>query len=613
MNHPATSDVSATVDRAATPASAATLMDGAPVRREISIQDQSARLPFRRILVIYFAIGLALIVSFMDQTSVSTAAPEIGTDLNGSATISWVGTAYFVSNCAFQLVYGRLSDIVGRKTMLQVATCLLVVGNVACSFAQTPAQLYGFRAVSGAGGGGINNMAMTIVSDIVPLKDRGKYQGLISAATAVGNAVGPFVGGGLASAGQWRWLFRVTAILGAIVIVLDYLILPLKPVTGSARAKLAKIDYAGIALSAAATVFLLVPISGGGSTFAWDSATVVACLVLGGIAAVAFTVYEWKVARLPILPMRIFETRTSMAVMFTSFFIGMTNYSNAYYLPTYLQYAKGYSALVSGAVVLACTFPSAPWGILGGFYISKTNHYKRVIVAGAVLCTLGIGLQIMWTPHTSLGAVIGCLEVTAIGTGWSLQTTLVAALATTRSEDRAVVTAGRNFFRTLGGAFGLAISNLVYQTTVQRRLTLNPTLTSSDRTALLSSALSLPALGLSAHAVADVRAAFADAIRVVFICFTAWSSVCVLCALVMQEVVFRRDSPELEAERRRARGKDAEEPAEGDEGEGTRAETESKGEEEGDSALAPGEGMAELKVADAADVALGTDVQSEKL
>ncbi|KAH8883380.1 MFS general substrate transporter [Thozetella sp. PMI_491] len=423
---------------------------------ELQFEDQSSRMPLKKILIVYLGIGLALMVAFMDQTAVSTATPVIANDLNASKTISWVGTAFFVGNCAFQLVYGRISDIFGRKSTLQAAVVLLVLGDLLCSFAQTPVQLYVFRAISGVGGGGVTNIAMVIVSDIVPLKERGKYQGFVSAACSLGNAVGPFVGGGFASAGQWRWLFRVIAISGAFVALAVHLIVPLKSVQGSMVAKLKMIDYLGVLLSSSATIFLLIPISGGGSTFSWSSPTVIALLISGGVCLAGFVAVEAKIAKLPILPLRLFKMWTPSVVMVLSFLIGMIYYGNIYYVPIYMQYVQGCSALVSGALMLAYTLPQSLWGIAAGFFVSNTNRYRLVIVVGALLWTVGLGLQLLWSPATSLGEIIGFLEICAIGIGFNLQTTLVAALATTDNQDRAVVTGGRNYFRTMGAGFGLA-------------------------------------------------------------------------------------------------------------------------------------------------------------
>ncbi|WVQ80580.1 hypothetical protein IAT38_002685 [Cryptococcus sp. DSM 104549] len=579
------------------------------LKKHISIQDQSSRMPFKRILWTYFGIGIALIVSFMDQTAVSTAAPEIGTALGGSDTISWVGTAFFVSNCAFHLVYGRLSDIFGRKHMLQIAVLFLALGNLLCSFAQTPVQLYVFRAIAGMGGGGVNGIAMVIVSDIVPLKERGKYQGFVSAATSIGNAIGPFVGGGLASAGQWRWVFRTTTLLGVVVIVLDQFILPLKPVHGSMKTKLLQIDYLGIFLSAAGTVLLLVPISGGGSTFAWDSATVIAMIIVGAGCFAAFVWSQWRVARLPILPLRLFKDRTTSAVMAQSFFIGFIYYGNIFYIPMFFQYVKGYSSLISGAFVLAYTFPQAIWGIGSGIYVSHTNHYKRVIVLGALVWTLGLGLQIIWTQNSNIGMVLGFLEFSSIGVGWSLQTTLVAALATTPSPDRAVVTSARNFFRTMGGAFGLAVSNAIYNNVVSSHLSSLP-LSDATRDALLKSALA-DLDTLTPSELYSVRGAYAAGLRMCFVCFTAVAVLCIICGLLVREVEFRKDTPELEAERRRAKGLVDEEKntpeGEGDGASVPSSATARESDEAGAGAVKPGE--IELPGEMAADMAGGEAVK----
>ncbi|WWC60688.1 uncharacterized protein I303_103264 [Kwoniella dejecticola CBS 10117] len=512
------------------------------LNKEISIQDQSSRMPLRKILIVYLGIGLALMISFMDQTAVTTAAPKIGSDINGSATISWLGTSYLVGNCAFQLVYGRLSDIFGRKNMLQTALCFLIIGNILCSFAKTPIQLYAFRAISGIGGGGINNIAMVIVSDIVPLVERGKYQGLISAATSTGNAIGPFVGGGLAGANQWRWLFRVVAISGAITVGLIHFIIPLKPVTGSVRQKLLQVDYAGVLLSSTSILFLLIPISGGGVSFPWSSGVVISLLCIGTVCGMLFLLVEGKFSKLPILPLRLFLLRTPCIISVQSFFIGMIYFGNQFYVPTFFQYVKGYSPLMSGALVLSYTIPQALWGIGAGFYITKTNHYRRVIVVGAAIWLLASGLQILWRQSTHLAMAIGFLEIGAIGIGFDLQTTLVAALATSPAKDRAVVTASRNFFRTMGGAFGLASANAIYQATITTAFALIKTLSNSEKTLLLDSSASQKA-EVSAEGLSDARDAYSKGLKMVFVAFTVFAAMSFLLSLFIEEVTFAKDKP----------------------------------------------------------------------
>ncbi|WVQ92954.1 hypothetical protein IAU59_000015 [Kwoniella sp. CBS 9459] len=512
-------------------------------RGELELQDQAIRLPFHRLMLIYFGIGLALFLSFLDQTSVSTAAPVIGGDIGGSDSVSWLGTAFLVSNCAMHLVYGRLSDIFGRKQMLHVALLFLGVGNLLCGFAKTPVQLYVFRAISGLGGGGVNGIAMTVVSDVVSLKDRGKYQGLISAACSLGSAVGPFVGGGLATAGQWRWLFWMSCPLSLLIIIGTHFILPLKPVTGSVKVKLLQIDYLGIVLSAGGTVLLLVPISGGGSTFSWRSAEVISLLVLGALMTAGFLCCEWRFARLPILPLRLFKTPTVSVILAQSFLIGVIYYGNIFYVPMFFQYVKGYSALKSGALVLAYTLPQSVWGILSGQIISRTNRYKAVIIFGTAMWTLGAGLQIMWTPEWSLGKLIGVLQVSSIGIGCCLQSTLVAMMAVAPDKDRAVITSSRNFFRTMGGAFGLAVANAIFNNTVSSQLP--SALTAEQKAEILRSTISFMG-NLSSDLQTGVILAYTHGLRTCYIVFTVGSGVCFLLSLLIKEVVFRKDPPELQ-------------------------------------------------------------------
>ncbi|WVR06704.1 hypothetical protein IAU60_003736 [Kwoniella sp. DSM 27419] len=523
-------------------------------RSEIVIQDQSIRLPLHRLLLIYFGIGLALVLSFLDQTSVSTAAPVIGGEIGGSESISWLGTAFLVTNCAMHLVYGRLSDIFGRKRMLHVALLFLGGGNLLCGFAKTPVQLYVFRAISGLGGGGVNGIAMTVVSDVVSLKDRGKYQGLISAACSLGSAVGPFVGGGLSTAGHWRWIFWMTTPLSVAIIIGTHFILPLKPVTGSVKEKLAKIDYTGIALSAGGTILLLVslivpycanpqvPISGGGSSFAWDSAVVISLLIIGSVLMIAFLLCEWKFASLPILPLRLFKTPTVSVILAQSFLVGWIYYGNIFYVPMFFQYVKGYSALKSGALVLAYTLPQSLYGIISGQIISRTNRYKAVIVFGTAVWTLGAGLQIMWEADWSLARILAALEVSSIGVGCCLQSTLVAMMAVAPDRDRAVVTSSRNFFRTMGGAFGLAIANAIFNNTVSASLPVE--LSAEQKQSILKSSLS-SIHSLSPELKTSVIDAYAVGLRMCFIVFTAGSGVCFLLSFAIKEVVFRKDPPGL--------------------------------------------------------------------
>ena len=225
------------------------------------IYDQTSRLPFRRLLSAYLCLAAIYFISTLDINSVATALPAISRSLGAGNSITWTGTAYLMGQTAFQALYGRLSDIFGRKPVLLVCVGFLVLGDLLCGFAQNVRWLYVCRALSGVGGGGISSLVQITVSDLVSLKDRGKYQGMLSGAIGLGASTGPFIAGSMLRSDDrdgWRWIFWVPPILAAACMVVMWICLPLKPVTGSWRDKLRKIDWFGLCAAVASVLFLLV-------------------------------------------------------------------------------------------------------------------------------------------------------------------------------------------------------------------------------------------------------------------------------------------------------------------------------------------------------------------
>jgi MFS family permease len=221
-------------------------------------QDQSTLVSPKRRIVIFLSLALALFVSFLDQTSVSTSMPAMGQDLDATSTISWVGTSFLIANTAFQLVNGRLSDIFGRKGCLMTSLTLLAFGDLLCGFAQTSIQLFIFRAVAGIGAGGVNSLVMVIVSDMTTLRERGKYQGFLETFIALGNGIGPLVGGVFSEKVTWRWSFWFVAPVSAVTLVNLFLLLPQPKVDGNWKSRLLMVDFMGMSLSMGMILFLLV-------------------------------------------------------------------------------------------------------------------------------------------------------------------------------------------------------------------------------------------------------------------------------------------------------------------------------------------------------------------
>lgn len=272
---------------------------------EKGLQDQTNILPKGKLVVVFGSLALTLLISFIDQNGVGVMLPTVAADLGAEATVSWAGTSSLIANTAFQMLYGRLSDIFGRKSVYLGAVAALSLAALLCGLSQSAAMLYVFRGVAGIGGGGIGNLSMIIVSDIVTLEQRGKYQGILGSCIGLGNVAGPFLAAAFITTGSasWRGFFWLIAPLAAVVGCVAYFLLPPSPpAAGGLREGFAKIDYGGTLLSSIAVIFLLIPISGGGAYFDWASPMVISMLVIGSVSLIGFVVWEAKFARLPMMP-----------------------------------------------------------------------------------------------------------------------------------------------------------------------------------------------------------------------------------------------------------------------------------------------------------------------
>ena len=234
-------------------------------KAERALHDQVNLLPPRQLIFALITLSISLLIVFVDQNGISVTLPTIARDLHAEATISWAGTSSLLANTTFQMLYGRLSDIFGRKTVYLAAIVTLSLADLLCGLSQNAAMFYVFRGLAGVGGGGIMNLAMIIVSDIVTLEQRGKYQGILGATIGLGNVFGPFLAAGLSNNTTWRAFFWLLSPLGALSGVVAYFYLPSKPPTAKFKESVKKVDWIGSLMSSAAVIFLLIPISGGKS------------------------------------------------------------------------------------------------------------------------------------------------------------------------------------------------------------------------------------------------------------------------------------------------------------------------------------------------------------
>lgn len=279
---------------------------------EKSLHDQTNILPRGQLLIVFSGLAVSLLITFVDQNGISVTLPTIAQELNAQNTISWAGTSSLIANTVFTVLYGRLSDIFGRKIVYLFALALLCIADLLCGLSQNPAMLYVFRGLAGVAGGGVTSLTMIVVSDIVTLEERGKYQGILGAALGMGNVIGPFIGAAFIMHTTWRGFFWLISPLAACSIIVGYFLIPSNVRKDGFKKNVERIDFYGIIASSIGIIFLLIPISGGGSYFQWNSPMVISMFVIGGCSLIAFFLIEWKVASLPMLPGRSLYPRLAL-------------------------------------------------------------------------------------------------------------------------------------------------------------------------------------------------------------------------------------------------------------------------------------------------------------
>ncbi|RCK66050.1 putative transporter C3H1.06c [Candida viswanathii] len=433
-------------------------------------------LPTRKLIICLSSLSLALFASFVDQTGLTIALPTIGKDLNAQSTINWAPTASLLANTVCQVLFGRLSDIFGRKIMLLTCLVTLAFGDLICGFVKTGVEFYVFRAVTGLSCGGIQSLCMVILSDVVTLKQRGKYQGILGASVGLGNSVGPFIMSAFIERNSWRNFYHMMCPFVLLVGVINYIYIDTKEQTKelklviTKKQQFKKLDYWGMLFGCSSITLLLIPISGGGSTYAWNSALVISMFVIGGGLFIGFLFVEWKIPELPMIPMTLF-TRASLALILGSnFFFGMAYYGFTFYIAYYYQIVRGLDSIHSSILMLPLVIPQSIVSVISGQIISYTGHYIYVVIAGYSLWTLACGLTLLFDLNTNYGVVTVVLLLMGSGVACTFQPTMVAAQSQAKKSERAVVISCRNVIRSFGGAMGLAIASLIISNTLLREI-----------------------------------------------------------------------------------------------------------------------------------------------
>jgi len=485
----------------------------------------------RQINLVFGTIMLGMLLAALDQTIVSTALPTIVGDLGGGGHVSWVVTSYLITDTIAVVLAGKFGDLFGRKLVFQVSAAIFVVASVMCAAAESMSWLVAWRAVQGIGAGGLLVTATALIADIVPLRERGKYQGALGAVFGVTTVIGPLLGGLFTDHLSWHWCFLVNVPLGILVIGVAAKTMP------SVRTlRRPTIDYAGIAAISVAAGGLTLATSLGGSEFDWLSPTIIGLVVASLLAVVAFIYIEPR-AKEPMLPLRLFSSKVFSVASVVSFVVGFAMLGAMTFLPTYLQYVHGVSATSSGLRMLPMVLGLLGASITAGVVVGRTGHYKTFPIAGSLLITLGLLLMSTMDAATSFATISLFMLVLGTGIGLCMQVLVIIVQNTSDYRDLGVATSGVTFFRTLGSSFGAAAFGAIYSDKLEDALPAafaqSPGLAPEDA--------ATPALlhSYPADLIAPVVNAYADVLQSVFLYAAPVGVVAFLLSLMLPQVPLR--------------------------------------------------------------------------
>lgn len=461
----------------------------------------------RQLRVVLVGLLLGVMLAALDGTIVAVAMPTIVGDIGGVDDMSWVVTAYLLTATASMPLYGRVSDLYGRKPVFVGAVAIFLTGSVLAGMAQNIGELVLTRALQGLGGGGLMALALAVVADIVAPRHRAHVQGGFGATYALASLIGPLVGGVLVDHASWRWIFYVNVPIGlaALALVVPRLHLP-APAAGPRP----RLDLVGAALLVTAVGGFLCCLERGqaagfSSAQSWGPGAVSA------LAAVAFVAWE-RHAPEPILPLRLFAVPEFALTGAIAFGVGVAMFATILFVPVYLQVAHGMSATRSGLLLVAMTFGLMLTSMGAGRSISKTGRYKAYPVTGTALVALAMVALTRLDPETSMAAATVTLTVLGLGIGMVSQVLVLAVQNAVDPRDVGVASASPSFFRSLGGTVGTAIGGTVLAATLADRL-------GSGAAGLDVTTLSLmpdAVAALPAESHAELAAAFTDGVQAVF-------------------------------------------------------------------------------------------------
>ncbi|CAK7223806.1 hypothetical protein SBRCBS47491_005334 [Sporothrix bragantina] len=469
-NQEKTADVSAVA--AATdavtsdPAAAETAVPAAAAGEPL-YEDGRSRL---QTVLIMVSLCSALFLSALDVTIVTVAVPTIAADFNSTVGYTWIGSAYLLANAATAPSWGKISDIFGRKPMILAAVAIFWIGSLLCAVSRNMTMLIVARSIQGVGSGGIIILVNVCISDLFSMRKRGQYFGFTGLVWAVAGGIGPVIGGAFTQHASWRWCFYLNLPISGLGMIMLIFVLHLHNPRTPMRAGLAAVDWLGSFTVIAGTLLVLLGLTfGGGVMYPWKSAAVIAMIVVGALTIVVFAFIEARIARFPIIPLRLFRSRVAIASFVCCFFHGIVFVSGSYYLPLYFQAVIGATPLLSGVYVLPFSIGLSITSAATGVAIKKTGKYLVFIIGGFVLLTVGFALFTDLGAEANWAKIILYQIVASLGVGPNFQSILLSLHTTVERRDIASATATFGFIRQMATTISVVLGGVVFQNRMQQQ------------------------------------------------------------------------------------------------------------------------------------------------
>ena len=487
----------------------------------------------RQIRLAFFGVLAAMALAALDGTAVATALPRIVGELHGFDRVSWVVTAYLLASTVTIPLYGKLSDLYGRRNLFVVAIVVFVIGSVLCAASQTMVELVIARGIQGLGAGGLIPLAIATIGDLFSPRERGKIQGYTAGLFGVTSVAGPLLGGLLTDHASWRWIFLINIPVGAVA--LGVVLVAMK-IPRSSREP--RIDVAGSAAMIVASSCVLLALVWGGNQYAWGSAEVLTLLAVGGLMCFVFVAAERRAPE-PIIALGLFRNRVFAIAIASGSVIGAAMYVVTVYIPIYVQQVVGGSATGAGVVLIPYMLGWVGASMVVGRLVTRTGRYKIYPVVGSTVLTVGFVLLSQLGPGASRLHTIAVMVVTGIGMGPLFQTYTVAVQNAVPSSEIGSSTAALQYIRSMGGALGLAAFAAVLTSRLGSELARRVPAGSVDARRLLEprDAALRPAVA------AGARAALAAALDHVYLWCVPLMAFTIICALLLPELPLRTVAP----------------------------------------------------------------------